>query len=319
MTVNDRSTFADLQDGSMIPGYKGYIPKYKFHQGYTYGLGTHEMYKLRKDEEAATGGGGTARTALGSSGFTMKRSNTTLPPADGVNKLTEDMKPGYTGYVPRRPFIFGATYRQECEECVDEFLSTKESNQCAKDRLETVVASYPKLNPITKESLVVKKLNHLKDHKEGAPAIAEDKRTGSEPPIPGYTGFVPRIDVTELGLGGRYNVTSEKGFRDFFNQSLNHASTLGQQISPNSFRPAEVDTASLKMAAGQDEDCRRLYHKTGMLPKYTGYLPHEPYAFGKTYGNMTRSLSVCTHDFPTYGIYREDGRRTAKAQASARQ
>ena len=76
------------------------------------------------------------------------------------------------GYVPRRPFIFGGTYRSECDDCVDEFLGTKGEKTAEKERLEAVVKSYPKLHPITRPELVVKKLNHLKDHKEGAPAIA---------------------------------------------------------------------------------------------------------------------------------------------------
>lgn len=33
--------------------------------------------------------------------------------------------------------------------------------------------------------------------------------------MPGYTGHVPKIVPTELGLGARYHVTTEKGFRAF--------------------------------------------------------------------------------------------------------
>jgi len=323
LTVNDRSHFADLREGSMVPGYRGYIPKYKFHEGYTYGLGTHEMYKLRMGEYADKGWPYTGSILppvdgipLPCDGRRLQRS-VTLPPADGVNKLTEEMKPGYTGYVPRRPFIFGGTYRAECEDCVEEFLTTKQEKTGEKNRLETVVKSYPKLHPITKPELVVKKLNHLKDFKEGAPAIAEDKRTGTEAPIPGYTGYVPRTRVTDTGLGGRYHVSSEKGYKDFFRNSMNHAATLGLPIDKKSLLPSDEDVVLRMSGAGDDMD-RRLYHQTGMLPKYTGYLPHEPYAFGKTYGNMSRSLSVCGHEFPTYGIHKAHERRL-KASKSARQ
>lgn len=299
----------------MVPGYRGYIPKYKFHEGYTYGTGTHEMYKLRLSELGKEGGLSRSGSFLPSvGGITRLQRSVTLPPADGVNKLTEEMKPGYTGYVPRRPFIFGGTYRSECEDCVEEFLATKKEKTGERERLEAIVQSYPKLHPITKPELVVKKLNHLKDYREGAPAIAEDKRTGTEPPIPGYTGYVPRTQVTETGLGGRYHVTSEKGFKDFFKNSLTHASNLGQPILGKSLLPG--DGESVRFAA--DDMDRRLYHQTGMLPKYTGYLPHEPYAFGKTYGNMSRSLSVCYHDFPTYGVHKANERRLA-ATKSARQ
>ncbi|XP_075252533.1 ciliary microtubule inner protein 2B-like [Convolutriloba macropyga] len=320
LTVNDRSHFADLKEGTMVPGYRGYIPKYKFHEGYTYGKGTHEMYKIRLNDLADKGlkHTGSILPPVGATtgGITRLQRSVTLPPADGVNKLTEEMKPGYTGYVPRRPFIFGGTYRAECEDCVEEFLTTKKEKISDLERLEAVVKSYPKLHPITKPELVVKKLNHLKDYKEGAPAIAEDKRTGTEAPIPGYTGYVPRTQVTDTGLGGRYHVTSEKGFKDFFKNSMSHAATLGVPIDRKTLLPSGEE-AIFRMGSCDDMD-RRLYHQTGMLPKYTGYLPHEPYAFGKTYGNMSRSLSVCGHEFPTYGIHKANERRLL-ASKSARQ
>lgn len=310
LTVNDRSHFADLRLGSMVPGYRGYIPKYKFHDGYTYGTGTHEMFKLRTAEAETD----TSKSILPPvEGIQRLQRSVTLPPANGVNKLTEDMKPGYTGYVPRRPFIFGGTYRSECEDCVDEFLTTKTEKTGEKGRLEAVVKSYAKLQPITKDELVVKKLNHMIGFKEGKPAIAEDKRTGTEAPIPGYTGFVPRTGVTETGLGARYHVTSEKGFKDFFKNSLTHASNLGVPIDRGTLVPKEGEI--FRMTA--DDFDRRLYHQTGMVPKYTGYLPHEPYAFGKTYGNMSRSLSVCGHEFPTYGMHKATQRREAAKSARA--
>lgn len=46
----------------------------------------------------------------------------------------------------------------------------------------------------------------------------EDKRALTEPPIPGYRGYVPRIGQTELGLGNRYNTTTRLGFEAFYAQ-----------------------------------------------------------------------------------------------------
>jgi hypothetical protein len=312
MTVEDRSHFADLKVGAMVPGYRGYVPNLKFHQGSTYGVGTEEMYTMRLKSEGRALPTHTTYECLPEISRTR-----TLPPADGVNKLTEEMKPGYTGYVPRRPFIFGGTYRAECEECVDEFLGSRETNSNYKTHLESTVASYPKLHPITKQSLVVKKLNHLRDYKDGAPAIAEDKRTGTEAPIPGYAGFVPRTAVTDLGLGARYHITSEKGYRGFFADSLKHASNLGEPLQSKTMQIEPCDTAG-EMGTGPSGNMdRRLYNQTGMLPKYTGYIPHQPYAFGKTYGNMTRSLSACAHEYPTYGTYKTDERRALATSARA--
>ena len=45
--------------------------------------------------------------------------------------------------------------------------------------------------------------------------ITEDKRTPTEPPIPGYQGYVPRINTTELGLGCRYHQSTKNGLEMF--------------------------------------------------------------------------------------------------------
>lgn len=33
--------------------------------------------------------------------------------------------------------------------------------------------------------------------------------------MPGYTGYVPKIVPTDLGLGARYHETTKKGFESF--------------------------------------------------------------------------------------------------------
>lgn len=43
----------------------------------------------------------------------------------------------------------------------------------------------------------------------------ETKRSLLEPPIPGWTGFVPRSKVTEHGHGVRYHVMAENCYQDF--------------------------------------------------------------------------------------------------------
>lgn len=50
----------------------------------------------------------------------------------------------------------------------------------------------------------------------------ETKRSLLEPPMPGWTGFVPRSKVTEFGHGARYHVMAENCYRDFQN-SLDRA------------------------------------------------------------------------------------------------
>jgi hypothetical protein len=48
--------------------------------------------------------------------------------------------------------------------------------------------------------------------------------------MPGYTGHVPRIVPTELGLGARYHETTERGFAAFKTDYLrrNHQAQSSQ-------------------------------------------------------------------------------------------
>jgi hypothetical protein len=50
--------------------------------------------------------------------------------------------------------------------------------------------------------------------------------------MPGYTGHVPRIVPTELGLGARYHETTERGFAAFKNDYVRRtAPAQSSQIS----------------------------------------------------------------------------------------
>lgn len=65
-------------------------------------------------------------------------------------------------------------------------------------------------------------------------------------------------------------------------------------------------------------DQPRLYPNSGMIPKYTGYLPRKnflhidvfhallverKYHIGQTYGDTSRDLPICSHSFSNYGDF----------------
>ena len=59
---------------------------------------------------------------------------------------------------------------------------------------------------------------------------SENKRPLTEPPIPGYRGYIPRIKTTEQGLGCRYNQTTKKGLEMFAQETARHARFAGSEI-----------------------------------------------------------------------------------------
>ncbi|XP_065408468.1 sperm-associated microtubule inner protein 5-like [Chrysemys picta bellii] len=119
------------------------------------------------------------------------------------------------------------------------------------------------------------------------------KRSLLEPPIPGWTGFVPRARVTELGYGVPYHEMTKNCYQDFKN--------LRDQVcyDPTSnFQRGKMYEVSKVPNAYQ-----RFYRPEGMLPKYSGHIPHEHLVIGKTFGNLCRSCSVCTHTEESYGAH----------------
>jgi hypothetical protein len=49
--------------------------------------------------------------------------------------------------------------------------------------------------------------------------ILDDHRAFVEPPIPGWTGYIPRIRPTDLNLGLRYHEAAKKGLNRFIVES----------------------------------------------------------------------------------------------------
>jgi hypothetical protein len=299
--MEQRRQFAGLKEGAHIPGYQGYCPQLKYSIGKSFGQETSDLAQIRRcrrhqlmtqsDAEESTSRAGLASSSL-------------IPESTGDNKYTQNMVPGYTGYVPRWPFKFGKTYKEECDICLEEFLgSCHQTNQLANET-RVLSVSQPSLRAISSDPAVRDKLNGYGDRKftTSAGVIAEHRRLPTEAPIPGYRGYVPRINVTELGLGSRYHETTHNGLNSFFTELEERSRRLGTNRSTfgaQRLEPINVNrnpVSSLRTGS-------RIYIQDGMIPKYTGFLPQQRYATGNTYGDETRSLEVCAHDQSSYGEY----------------
>ena len=270
---------------SNLPGYTGYCPRLNFKCGRTYGADTDKLTRLHTKNEK-----------LNPLKAVNYRTSTRLqlPPATGDNKLTANMLPGYTGYVPIHTpgFIFGSRYKESTEEALGTFLQTNQKQRSGQRDLAHTAATAPTLRKRLdfRDPVVYPHLNPMysKNYR------TSDRKEFTEPPKSGYTGFVPNIE--EFGLGQRYNKWTKEGLEESLRSRLRQEHLLTQRIDlarPDFSVPKGLKSTKSNPSVGL------LYKKVGMLPKYTGYIPCARYRFGKTYGDTTREVPACA-DPPGY-------------------
>lgn len=299
-TIEQRRAFAGLKDDGMVPGYGGHCPQLKFDYGKTYGYNTYELAQNRKSKRPIT-------VSMYEPAVTSKlQLENNVPESTGDNKYTQNMVPGYTGYIPRWPFKFGNTYKEECDVCLDEHISDLKRQSAKEDNMRQSFRSFPRLQPIRSDPEVKDHLNTFSDELAKKSQLITDRKAPEEPPIPGYKGYVPRIYTTELGLGCRYHDMTANGLESFYSDmERRFGNRGGGSATSRAEGSAQRESGKLLSASvdNLEDSDKRLYKKDGMIPKYTGYLPQNMYTFGYSYGDTSRSLDVCNHNQACYGDY----------------
>ncbi|CAF0917529.1 unnamed protein product [Didymodactylos carnosus] len=299
-TLKARRQFANLKEGSHVPKYTGHIHQIRFRQGHTYGEQTHQLYKEYPQLSRS-------KSDLPISEKRQLQEQKALEDPYETHEFPDGLLPGYTGYVPQRKFQHGDRYRVETDECL---VNSKKEYDDAKQKindLQRTIASYPKPLSLNNDRTVKHFLDYHRAYHPNEISTTSDRRLLTEPPIPGYQGYIPRIRPTELGLGARYHETTRKGLNRFAletqhsmtNWPISLADTNNSTADPN----LQDSTSDLRMQTPRISSANRLYVKPGMIPKYTGYLPQRKYHIGHTYGDTTRSLPVCSHSFSNYADF----------------
>ncbi|XP_035204790.1 protein FAM166B-like [Stegodyphus dumicola] len=116
---------------SCRPGYTGFLPGYGpkrlFQFAKTYGMMTHELMKEHPVAGLRLGNlldnSLELQRKLEEEAMTWKHEVT----AEN-NRYCRNMVPGYTGYVPRKKFLVGRVYDEECKEAVALFEKLKLMN-----------------------------------------------------------------------------------------------------------------------------------------------------------------------------------------------
>ncbi|ESO01184.1 hypothetical protein HELRODRAFT_175212 [Helobdella robusta] len=212
--LQQRKEFCELDDGAKIPGYKGYCPSLKFTFGKTFAKSTRDISSENKKDYNNNNNNNNANVY---SRMTAKQQQQLLhpnvPENNGRNKYSKDMVSGYTGFIPKCSTKFGKTYREECEKCFSEHFHDLELYKDRRNR-----------NKMTSQQTSGLQASHRKNKEEILRSINEytdsltfngAKKPLIEAPIIGYTGFVPKKNTTELGLGASYGRAAEKSLEKF--------------------------------------------------------------------------------------------------------
>ncbi|CAF0869572.1 unnamed protein product [Rotaria sordida] len=293
-TLEARRQFVNLKDGSEIPKYTGHIHQLRFRQGHTYGEETHRLSKefphlLKRSRSDVV--------------IKYDQSDPYI-----TREFSDGLIPGYTGYVPQRKYQHGNRYRIETDACVAGTKTAYEKERQKVQDLQRTISAYPK----TKSSNSGTVLKHFLDyHRAYHPTECsqqDDRRPFVEPPMPGYNGYIPRMSPIGVGLGTRYHEATKRSLNRFAVETTNSMTNFStsvdnQPISADYNNQSNCTRSLIDFTRPRpiSSSSHRIYAQSGMIPRYTGYLPQRKYRVGQTFGDTTRDLPVCSHSGSNYG------------------
>ena len=76
-----------------------------------------------------------------------------------------------TGYIPRWPFKFGGTYKEDCDVCIDEHITNLSGHKQKINSLRTATKSFPQLQPKKFDPEVRDHLNTYRDTHPNRPIL----------------------------------------------------------------------------------------------------------------------------------------------------
>ena len=69
----------------------------------------------------------------------------------------------FSGYMPRMTFKFGATYKNECDNCLDEYMTNRQTHDLRQGDLRRAVTMVPRLTAVSHDPQVKKQLDRYRD------------------------------------------------------------------------------------------------------------------------------------------------------------
>lgn len=272
-----------------IPGYRGYCPQMNFKMGDTYGKTTHgiltdgNIAKSSRRVLAQTSNNASHDNNYEAESEEALISKNRRAISFGDKKLTHNMVPGYTGYIPKKEDHFGNRYAVGCHRAICNFEGdrTAYSNR-ESDRLK--IAEKPPQIALRKEPapyVSVKQAQH-----SVSPYFMDSGDPGKTF-MSGYTGFIP---CARSHFANVYRDVTCTALTEFTEDRTRQRKVANRKIDVGTM----LGVGSQGEEGGQVDGIKKLQahsiyrNREGLLPRYTGYLPGHKYRYGITFGTSAR-------------------------------
>jgi len=273
-----------------IPGYKGYCPQINFNMGQTYGNMTHEILtnpNIAKSGRKVLAATSTSPDRTKNETIKIRRAMNRRANSFGDKKYTNDMVPGYTGYIPKKEEHFGSRYADGCHRAISDFENNKVKYSENHNQLLRI-ASREKQDAIRSEPapyVSTKQVQH-----SVSPYFMETGDPGKTF-MSGYTGFIPHARSHYANV---YPVMTKTALTEFTEDRSRQMKIANQSvdvdtiIGGNKYKSSSISNENKSIGPAHS-----IYrNKEGLLPRYTGYLPGHKYRYGVTFGTSARCAGL---------------------------
>ena len=272
-----------------IPGYTGYLPSKPFEYGQTYGHVTNKILtnpEINKTTNLVLQQNMAHPSQLMDDTHEARVAqnrgsglNNTLVGAGIPNipkKLTNNMVPGYTGYIPKSENYFGQRYAKRNHHAITDFEMEKTKQQNNMLRIQQVIQA-SEAKPRT--PIQDKADPYHSKNPQGIPSPQSPyfmQRGHKEKTfITGYTGYIPKSKF-------KYS----KVYRDETNEALNDFTAENNQR-----RELQNQTLDPSRVLSRETTKPFVVQKIHLgVPKYTGFIPGDKWRYGYTYGQSARAV-----------------------------
>ncbi|XP_069188164.1 sperm-associated microtubule inner protein 5-like [Procambarus clarkii] len=108
---------------------------------------------------------------------------------------------GYSGYIPGLMFRYGMTFGKAAEESISLYIRQQADRRSREEVRRS--RSLPRLKAKRTDSQVIEEFYN----KYGL----DGRSNPNYPPLPGYTGYIPKMKPTDLGIGRTFSAAARRG------------------------------------------------------------------------------------------------------------